>query len=296
MEFRRVLFRSARGRGTEVGRTEVAVAVDQGVAQREVLRHADEGVVDAAVAWGVVLAHPLAGDAGALHVRPVGAGPELVHPVEDPAVHRLQAITGIGQGPGGDDRHRVVEEGALHLLLDLDRLDGDVDGALAVRLLGPVAAVVRRGVGVVSHQMSRNLVSLALFTMNALRSSTTSPMSVATTSSASAACSMFTRSSVRSPSSMVVTRSSSASISPRPFRRAKSFWWFGLSRRNWAFALSSFRYTFAFDTSVAYSGGWLMKTWTLPPSGPIWRKTNVSRRGGRCGEPTSARARMQSVS
>src|SRR3546814_11836331 len=81
-----------RSRGTEVGRTEVAVAVDQGVAQREVLRHADEGVVDAAVAVGVVLAHHLAGDAGALHVRPVGAGPELVHPVEDPAVHRLQEI------------------------------------------------------------------------------------------------------------------------------------------------------------------------------------------------------------
>src|SRR3546814_8707542 len=76
MEFRRVLFRSARGRGTEVGRTEVAVAVDQGVAQREVLRHADEGVVDAAVAVGVVLAHHLAGDAGALHVRPVGRSEE----------------------------------------------------------------------------------------------------------------------------------------------------------------------------------------------------------------------------
>src|SRR5690606_40258378 len=61
------------------------------------------------------------------------------------------------------------------LLLDLDRLDGRADGAL---LLGELAgAVVARG-GVVSHQMSRNLVSFAFCTMNCLRSSTTSPMRV----------------------------------------------------------------------------------------------------------------------
>ena len=91
--------------------------------RREVLAHAHQGVVDRRVAVGVVLAHDVAGDPGALHGGPVGAGAEVVHAPEDPAVHRLEAVAGVGQGPRHDDRHRVVEEGALHLLLDLDRLD-----------------------------------------------------------------------------------------------------------------------------------------------------------------------------
>ena len=113
-----------RGRGgTEVGAAEVPVAVDERVAQREVLGHAHEGVVDGPLAVGVELAHHVAGDARALHVRAVGAGADVVHAPEDPAVHRLETVTRIGQGPLHDDRHRVVQEGALHLLLDLDRLD-----------------------------------------------------------------------------------------------------------------------------------------------------------------------------
>ena len=58
-----------------------------------------------------------------------GRAPELVHAAEDPAVHRLEAVARVGQGPGHDDRHGVVEEGALHLLLDLDGLDGGADAA-----------------------------------------------------------------------------------------------------------------------------------------------------------------------
>jgi hypothetical protein len=131
----------ARGRGAEVGAAEVAVAVDQRVAQREALGHAHQRVVDRALAVGVVLAHHVAGDACALHVRPVGPGPEVVHAVEDPAVHGLEAVAGIREGARRDDRHRVVQEGALHLLLDLDGLDRRADGALAL-----AAVVVRGGV------------------------------------------------------------------------------------------------------------------------------------------------------
>ena len=38
-------------------------------------------------------------------------------------MHGLEAVARVGQRPLDDDRHRVVEEGALHLLLELDRLD-----------------------------------------------------------------------------------------------------------------------------------------------------------------------------
>ena len=52
--------------------TEVAVAVDEDVAQAEVLGHADQGVVDGHVAVGVVGPHDLAHGLGALGVGPVG--------------------------------------------------------------------------------------------------------------------------------------------------------------------------------------------------------------------------------
>ena len=118
-----------------VGAAEVAVAVDQGVAQREALGHAGQGVVDRRVAMGVVVAHHVADDLGALDVWALGAQAPVVHAVEDPPVDGLQPVAGVGQGPGHDDGHRVVHEGPRHLLLDLDRFDRS-QALLAVRHLG----------------------------------------------------------------------------------------------------------------------------------------------------------------
>ncbi len=106
-----------------VGRPEVAVAVDQRVAEREVLGHARQRVVDRAVAVRVELAHDVADRGRALRVVPLRPQAAGVHAVEDPPVHGLQAVARVGQRARGDDRHRVVQEGAFHLLLDLDRFD-----------------------------------------------------------------------------------------------------------------------------------------------------------------------------
>ncbi len=134
----------AGGRRRVVERAEVALGVHERVAQAEGLAHAHQGVVDRAVAVGVVLAHDVAGDPGALHGGPVGPGPHVVHAPEDAAVHRLQAVARVGQGPRHDDRHGVVEEGPLHLLLDLDGLD-------AAEVDGRAVAVVGRWWGGVAH-------------------------------------------------------------------------------------------------------------------------------------------------
>ena len=79
----------AGGGGPEVGRAEVAVAGDERVPQREVLRHAHERVVDRAVAVGVVAAHDVAGDAGALHPAAVGRAPMSSMP------QRMRRWTGL---------------------------------------------------------------------------------------------------------------------------------------------------------------------------------------------------------
>ena len=116
--------RVAHGRrGIVVDRAEVALAVDQRVAHREVLREADQGVVDRRVAVRVVLAHDLADDEGALAERAVGLEAVLVHREQHAAMDRLEAVARVGQGPPHDDRHRVVEVGRLHLLLEPARLD-----------------------------------------------------------------------------------------------------------------------------------------------------------------------------
>ena len=76
----------------------------------------------------VVVGHHVTDDAGALEVPPVGAVSAVVHRVEHPTVHRLEAVLYSRQGATDDDRHRVVEVGPLHLHLDADELDTIVRG------------------------------------------------------------------------------------------------------------------------------------------------------------------------
>ena len=84
------------------------------------LGHPHQGVVDRAVAVGVEAAHDLADDAGGLHVPAVGPQVHVVHRVEDPALHRLEAVAGVGQRAGVDDRVGVLEEARAHLVADVD--------------------------------------------------------------------------------------------------------------------------------------------------------------------------------
>ena len=112
-----------RRRRVPVDVAEVALRVDERVAQRERLRHAHERVVDRRVAVRVEALHHLADDRRALHPRPVRLQPRLVHRVEHPAVHGLEPVAYIGEGARDDHAHRVVEEARAHLLLDLAGLD-----------------------------------------------------------------------------------------------------------------------------------------------------------------------------
>ena len=149
----------SRGGGAVVAAgAEVALAVDERVAQRPVLHEAHEGVVDRRVAVRVVVAHDVADDARALVVAAVGAVAAVVHRVDDAAVHRLEAVAHVGQGAADDDRHGVLDVAALHLGVEVDRLDPvvlvvvahDRGGALVDALVVGCRRLVGRLVDVVS--------------------------------------------------------------------------------------------------------------------------------------------------
>ena len=138
----------AHGRGRiAVDRAEVPLPVDQRIAQREWLRHAHERVVDGRVAVGMIDAHRLADDLGALGVFLVVLQAHLAHGVEHAAMHGLQSVAGVGQRAPDDHRHRVVEIRAAHLLFNVD---GNEVGAAA----GRRAAIERElGILIVCHRV-----------------------------------------------------------------------------------------------------------------------------------------------
>ena len=114
------------GRGIPVHRPEVALAVNQRVAQVELLGQTDEGVVHRGVAVGVVFLQDLSHDSCALRIRTRGQQALSEHRVEDPALHRFQPVPDIGQRATDDHRHGVVHVGLRHLGLDvLDPLLGN---------------------------------------------------------------------------------------------------------------------------------------------------------------------------
>ena len=102
---------------------EVALSVHQQVAQGEILRHADHGIIDGRIPVGVVLTEYLTDYTCALFIGRARAHSLLVHPEEDAPVDRLQPIPNVGEGSTHDDRHRVVDVGGFHFLLDVDRND-----------------------------------------------------------------------------------------------------------------------------------------------------------------------------
>ena len=101
-----------------VDRAEVPLTVHERVAHREVLREAHDRHVGRRVAVRMVLTEHFPHDAGRLLVRIVVRILDLVHRVENAAMHGFQTVADIGQRAAHDHAHGVVEVGALHLRLE----------------------------------------------------------------------------------------------------------------------------------------------------------------------------------
>jgi hypothetical protein len=128
---------AGRRRRVAVDGAEVPVRIDERVSEGEVLGHPHQRVVDRRVAVRVVLAHHAADDVRGLPVGTIGPQTLLDHRPEDPAVDRLQAVADVRQGTRHDDRHRVVEVGALNLLLEADVLDASGEQILGHTVTRP---------------------------------------------------------------------------------------------------------------------------------------------------------------
>ena len=103
-----------------VGRTEVALAVDERIAVRERLGHQHHRFVAGAVAVRMVFAEHLADRERAL-ARLGGRGKaQVVHRVDDAALYGFESVTDEGQGAVEHHVHRVVEVGALGVILERD--------------------------------------------------------------------------------------------------------------------------------------------------------------------------------
>ena len=103
-----------------IDRTEIALSVDQHVAQRKRLRHAHDGVVNRQIAVRVVLTHHVTDDTRALFEGLVPVVVLFVHGEQHTAMHGFQAIPRIRQRSPDDHAHRVIEVGAAHLVFKAD--------------------------------------------------------------------------------------------------------------------------------------------------------------------------------
>ena len=107
------------GRRRQSGdRAEVALLVDQHVAEVPLLGHADQGGVDHALAVGMIVAAGIAGDLGTLHPACPRREVQVVHRHQDPPLRGLQAVADVGQGPADDHAHGVDQVAVFKLLFD----------------------------------------------------------------------------------------------------------------------------------------------------------------------------------
>ena len=86
-----------RGGRIGVHRAEIALAIDQRQAQRPILRHPRQRIVNRAIAMRVIFTHHVTNDTRRFAIGLVRREAAFMRAPQDAAMHRLQAITHIGQ-------------------------------------------------------------------------------------------------------------------------------------------------------------------------------------------------------
>ena len=97
--------------------TIVPVHLNENLTIFPVLRHANHGIVDGAVTVGVEVPHDVPDWLGWLAVALVKGVAVLVHGIKNTALHRLQAISNVRQGPLLNDVFGVATKALSHDVL-----------------------------------------------------------------------------------------------------------------------------------------------------------------------------------
>ena len=120
-DFRHANFGVSHGSGVvAVDRAEVTLTIDQHVAQRKILGHADNGVVHRNVAVRVVFTDHVTHNTRRFFVGAIPVIVELVHGVQHTTMHGFETVAGVGQGASHDHAHGVIQIAAAHLLFEAD--------------------------------------------------------------------------------------------------------------------------------------------------------------------------------
>src|SRR5207302_1480431 len=95
----------------------------QRISHREVLGHADHGIIYGCISVRVVGTHDLTDHVSGFTELGVVAQPLVVHDVEDAAVDRFEPVTDVWEGAGHDHAHGVIKISRLHDVFDADSFD-----------------------------------------------------------------------------------------------------------------------------------------------------------------------------
>ena len=137
--FRQTAFGVAHGGGViAIDIAEIALALDQGITQGEILGQAHQRLVNREVAMGMIFADDVAHDAGAFLETGSGIEAQQPHGMHQPAMHRLEPVAHIRQGALGDGGKGIGEIAlgqrlGQRLGTDVVGFDGSAHGPLLFR-------------------------------------------------------------------------------------------------------------------------------------------------------------------
>ena len=134
------------GRGKADDRAEISLPVDEGIPQAEILGQPHKRLVNRRVAVRVITSRRVAANLCAFSSFRVRRQPQLlIHHVQDASLDGFKPVPHVGQGPGGDDRERVIEVSAASFLAERDEFDAvDSIGAAVGAALESFALRSRR--------------------------------------------------------------------------------------------------------------------------------------------------------
>ena len=163
----------------------VAMPIYQQISGREILCHAHHTIINCRIAMGVIFTQHISYNTCAFFMRFIRCNSLFGHGVDDSSMHRLQSISHIRQSTVNNNRHCIGNERFFHLSAQIQR-----NNSIMIHFVFHVFF---------SHQISRLSLStiLEFSSIKARRGSTSSPIRISNSSSASIAFSKVTCISVR---------------------------------------------------------------------------------------------------